>query len=113
MSDFKPLIAEADHLIDAVDLRRHLVMRPKPCFRHQCNDIIGIIIGEIFRIGEKVLFKGVPDAIVGARLGEVIAATGVIPVLGLDDSREDRGCPVDDRCVPIGAFEHSHAGAGG
>jgi hypothetical protein len=85
--------------IDAIDLRRHLVARAEPGFAGQRDDGVAVIFGEIRGIGEAMFFQRIPDAVVGAGLGEVVAAAGRGAVLFLDDLIEDRAGAVDDAGV--------------
>ena len=62
--------------IDDVDLRRDLVIGTEPGLRCECDDVIRVVVSEYVWISLSELLQGVPDAIVGTGLGEVVAAGG-------------------------------------
>ena len=63
--------------IDDVELRRDLIGRPEPGFAHERNDRVAVIGGEHRGVAQAELLERIPDAVVGAGLGEMIAAADV------------------------------------
>ena len=62
--------------VHAVDLGGHLVAGAEPGFGSERNGFVAVVEGEALGVGEAVLLERVPDAVVGAGLGEVVAAAG-------------------------------------
>ncbi len=71
--------------IDDVELRGDLIRRAEPGFACERDHRVAVIGGEGGRVLETQLFERIPDAVVGARLGEMIAAADVALTLFLDD----------------------------
>src|SRR3954454_25208671 len=86
-------------------------MRAEPRLACQRHDGIAVVSGEVVGIGKAVLFERVPDAVVGARLGKMVAAAGRGAVLLLDDFVEDHARPVDYAGIFIGVLEDHDTGA--
>ena len=85
--------------IDDVDLGRHLVRRTEPRGRHEVDDVVAVVVDEDGRISDSELFQGVPDPIVGAGLGEMIAHGLPGSILLIDDAEEDLRRAIHDRRV--------------
>ncbi len=98
--------------IHHVDLRRHLVGRAEPGLRDQGEHRIAVVAREDLRLAQAELFEGVPDAVIRARLGEVVAAAGMVRVLLGDDGAERVARGVDRRHIGEGAAQHDDAGTG-
>ena len=62
--------------VHEIDLRGDLVGRAEPRLADQRDDLVAVVGGEDLRIAQAELLERVPDAVVGAGLGEMIAAAG-------------------------------------
>ena len=71
--------------VDDVELCGDLIGWPEPGFADQRDDRIAIIGREDRRVAQAQLLERVPDAVIGARLGEMIAAADVAQALFVDD----------------------------
>ena len=81
--------------VHAVHLCRHLIGRPQPGLcrkRYAMGTVIG---GEIFRIGQAVLFQRIPDTVIGTRFGKMVAAPLCRLFLVCNDPVKDGGGLVD------------------
>lgn len=97
--------------VDHVDLGRHLVARSEPGPGHQRQDVVGVVVGERPRVTQGGLLQGVPDAIVGAGLREVVPGGRARGALLGDERVEDGGGTVDDRRIGEGVTEDDDSGA--
>ena len=97
--------------IDDVELRSDLVGRPKPSLAHESNDRIAIVRREEFRVAQAQLLECVPDAVIGAGLGEMIAAADVARALFLDDRPVMRVGHIDRGVVGERVADDDDAGA--
>ena len=95
-----------------IELRGDLVAGAEPAFGDEGDDFVGIIFGEKFRIAQAQFFQSVPDAVIGAGLGEMIAAAGLGLVLFPDHGVEGVGGRIKHGLVGEGIPEHENAGAG-
>ncbi len=71
-----------------VQLGGHLIVRAKPSLGDQGKKGVAVVPGKVFWIAQAVLFKAVPDAVIGPRLGEMIAAACAAAVLLIDHRAE-------------------------
>ena len=99
--------------IDDVELRSDLISRAEPRFAHERDDRVAVIGGEDRRIPQAQLLERVPDAVIGAWLGEMIAAADVVLPLFVDDRPEVRVGLVDRDEVSEGAANGDDAGTVG
>ena len=95
---------------DDVHLRRHLVAGPEPRAGDQRDHVVGVVVDERRRVAERQLLQRVPDAVVGAGLGEVVALGPARGLLVGDHRVERRGRAVDDGRVGEGAPDGDDAG---
>ena len=93
-----------------VDLGGDLVCRAQPGRRNQGDDLVGIVIGEGLGRADGHLLQGVPDPVVCAWLGEVVARGRARRTLIGDQGIEDFRGPVDDLEVRKGSLDHHDAG---
>ena len=98
--------------VHAVDLCGQLIAPTEPGPRGQRDTVGSIIGGEIRRVGQTMLLRGVPDAIIGAGLCEMVAAAGSGTAFLFDEAREDVACRVDDRQVGDAVANGDGTGAG-
>ena len=63
--------------IDDVQLRSDLISRAQPGFAHERDDRIAVVGGEGGWVAQAQFLERVPDAVIGAGLGEMIAAADV------------------------------------
>ena len=96
--------------VDHIELRGDLVAGAEPAFGNEGDDFVGIVFGESFGIAQAKFFQGVPDAVIGAGLGEMIAAAGVGLVLFGDHGVEGAGGRINDGLVGEGILEHEMPG---
>ena len=96
--------------IDDVELRGDLIEGPEPGLADEGDRRIAVIGAEDGRVGETQLLQRVPDAVIRARLGEMIAAIGVAPVLLLDHRPKARVRCLDRRKIGESAADHDDAG---
>ncbi len=89
-----------------IELRSDLVARAKPALGNQGDNFIRIIFGEEFGIFEAELLQGVPDAVIGAGLGKMIATARIGFMLLLDHGVELGGCRIDNGFVGEGILEY-------
>jgi hypothetical protein len=85
--------------VHAVDLRSHLVVRAKPGLGGQGDAFAAIIGCEIGRVGKAVFFQAVPDAVIGAGFGKMVAPAFGSSLLIGDYLFENLGRPVNGRMV--------------
>ena len=97
--------------IDDVELRSDLIRGPKPCLAHQRDDRVAIIGREDRRVAQAQLLERVPDAVIGARLGEMIAAAHVARALFLDNRPVMRVGLIDRGVVGERVADDDDAGA--
>ena len=97
--------------VDAIDLRRDLIAGPEPRLADHRDRVIGVVGRESLRVAQAELFERIPDPVVGAGLGEMVAARLVVAMLLVDDFEKDLGHGVDRGEVLEGAAEHDDAGA--
>ena len=71
--------------VDDVELRGDLIRRAEPGFAYERDQRVAVIGGEDGRVAQTELLERIPDAVVGAGLGEMIAAADVASALFLDD----------------------------
>src|ERR1700722_8893137 len=71
--------------IDDVELRSDLIRRAEPRFADERNHRVAIIGGEDRRVAQAQLLERVPNPVIGARLGEMIAPAHVAQSLFVDD----------------------------
>ncbi len=81
--------------IDHVDLRRDLISGAEPGLAHQRDRRVPVIAREQVRIAEAQLLQRVPDPVVGAGLGEMVAGIAVAGAPLLDHDEETVGRRVD------------------
>src|SRR5271155_1038170 len=74
--------------IDNVELRGDLVGWPEPGLAHKRDDRVAIVGGKDRWVAQAQLLERVPDAVIGARLGEMIAPADIAQALFLDDLPE-------------------------
>jgi hypothetical protein len=67
-----------------------LIGGPEPGLAHQRNDCVPIIGGEDRRVAQAQLLERVPDAVIGAGLGEMVAPADIVQTLFFDDRPEVR-----------------------
>ena len=96
---------------DGVDLGGDLVVGAEPGRRHQCQHGVGIVVDTEAGIFRADFLDRVPDALVGAGLGEVVAA-----VIGGDlflggDFGEQRGVAIEGGRVGEGLLHDEQTGA--
>src|ERR1700677_3740365 len=72
-----------------IDLRCHLEVRTQPRLGGGNQYGISVIAREYGRSSQAKLLLRVPDAVIGARLGEVISDRGASFALVMDDGFED------------------------
>ncbi len=99
--------------IDDVELRSDLIGRPEPGLAHQRDDCVAIIGREDRGVAQAELLERVPDAVVGARLGEMVAAADIARALFLDDRPVMRIGLVDRGMVGERVADDDDAGAVG
>ncbi len=99
--------------IDHVDLRRHLVQRPQPTLADQREDVVGVIVGEHVRCAESQLLRGVPNAVVGARLAEVVTHHTTRRMLLRNEEVELFGGTIHHGGVAEGVLEYHDSGTVG
>jgi hypothetical protein len=92
-----------------VDLRRDLIARTQPGGRNQRQHVVRVIVGERRGIPQRELVQRSPDPVVGARLGEMIAAGHAGGLLLRDHREEDVGGAVH-HVWRERALEHHDAG---
>ena len=97
--------------IDDVELGGDLIVWPEPGFARKRDDGIAVIGGEGLRIGEAKLFERVPDLVVGAGLGEMVAVAEGLAPLRLDDRPEMAVCRLDLASVCEGPADDDDAWA--
>ena len=85
--------------IDDVELRSDLIRRAEPRFAHERDHRIAVIGRKHGRVAQAQLLERVPDPVVRARLGEMIAAADIAQALFVDDRPEMRIGLVDRREV--------------
>ena len=88
--------------VDHIDLGRDLVGGPQPGGADEVDEIVAVVVDEHLRIVQRQLFKRIPDSVVRAGLGEVVAATNSVDLLLLDQFEERHRRSLDD-----GLFERS------
>ena len=99
--------------VDDVDLRRDLEVRAQPRRRRELDDLVAVVLDERVGVAQRELLEGVPDPVVGTRLGVVITRRLSGRVLVVDDRLEDIGHPIDDGRVGKRAREHDEPGSVG
>ncbi len=85
--------------IDDVELRGDLIRWAEPCLADRRDDRVAVVGGERGGVAQAELLERVPDAVVCARLGEMIAAADVASAFILDDRPEMIVCGVDCSCI--------------
>ena len=58
--------------IDDVHLRRDLIQRAQPALAYDGEDVVRVVLGEHIGGAQRQLLRGIPDAVVGAGLAEVV-----------------------------------------
>ena len=96
-----------------VDLGGHLVARAEPGPGHQRDDVVGVVVDERPGVAHGQLLQRVPDAVVRAGLGEVVAHGAAVGALLGDDRVEGSGRPVDRCEVREGTTDRHDAGTVG
>ena len=71
--------------VNDIHLCSHLIAGPKPGRSDESQKIIAVIVNESVRVANREFFLHVPDTIVRARLGVVIAFGFATCVLFVDD----------------------------
>ena len=99
--------------IDDVELRGDLIGRPEPGLAHERDDCVAIIGSEDRRVAQAQLLERVPDAVVGAGLGEMVAAADIVRALFLDDRPVMRVGLIDRGMVGERVADDDDAGAVG
>ncbi len=94
--------------IDEIDLGRDLVPGTEPGRGDDADGLAGVVVHERCGVGEGQLLHRVPDTVVGARGGEVIAADRVAGSLLGDHRLEHRSGTIDD-VGTHGAGDHDDA----
>ena len=90
-------------------MRRELVAGTEPGLRHDGKRVVGVVLGEHVGGVQRELLRGVPDAVVGPGLAEVVPGRRTVRALRLDDGVEGVAGAIDD----VGgerALEHDDAG---
>ena len=96
--------------IDDIELRGDLIAGPEPRLADERDDRVAIIGGEGGRIGEAEFFERVPDPVVRAGLGEMVAHAGVAAVLLVDHRPEMRVRRLDRFQLGEGSAKGDNAG---
>ena len=97
--------------IDDIELRGDLISGPEPGLAHERDDRVAIIGGEDRGVAQAQLLERVPDAVIGAGLGEMIAAADVARALFLDDRPVMRVGLIDRGVVGERVADDDDAGA--
>ena len=79
----------------------------------RASDVVGVVVGEHARVREGQLLGGVPDAVVGAGLAEVVSRRAARGALLGDDLVEHGGGGIEDGMVVVGVLHHDHTGSVG
>ena len=85
--------------VDHVRVGDDLVVRAEPGDRDEVDDVVGEVVDERLGVGDGQLLQRAPQPVVAAGLGEVVAGLHAAGLLLLDQRRDHRRGPVDDRGV--------------
>src|ERR1700712_2380561 len=75
--------------INHIHLRRHLVGRSKPSFTDKRDDVVGVVGGKCVRRLQTKLLECIPNSIVRASLGKMIAGYRTALMLPCNDMLEN------------------------